>query len=84
MLNGRRVVGYGGCNKLNGFYELNEQQLRLRFTNLLTTLRACPGSGNGRGFLQVLNQADNYTLQGDALMLNMGRRAPLAVVCAVY
>lgn len=79
-----RVVGYGGCNNLNGSYELNEQQMRLRFTNVLTTLRACPGPENERGFLDVLNQADNYTLQGDTLMLNVGRRAPLAVFHAVY
>ncbi|RFP63514.1 META domain-containing protein [Hymenobacter lapidiphilus] len=79
-----RVVGYGGCNSLNGSYELNEQQMRLRFANLLTTLRACPGPENERGFLDVLNQADNYTLQGDTLMLNVGRRAPLAVFHAVY
>lgn len=79
-----RVVGYGGCNSLNGSYELNEAQMRLRFTNLLTTLRACPGPENERNFLDVLNQADNYTLQGDTLMLNVGRRAPLAVFHAVY
>ncbi|SET69637.1 META domain-containing protein [Hymenobacter actinosclerus] len=79
-----RVVGYGGCNSLNGSYELNEQQMRLRFSNLLTTLRACPGPENERGFLEVLNQADNFTLQGDTLMLNVGRRAPLAVFHAVY
>ncbi|SDY04087.1 META domain-containing protein [Hymenobacter psychrophilus] len=79
-----RVVGYGGCNSLNGSYELNEQQMRLRFTNLLTTLRACPGPENERQFLDVLNQADNYTVRGDTLMLNVGRRAPLAVFHAVY
>lgn len=79
-----RVVGYGGCNSLNGAYELNEPQQRLRFTNMLSTLRACPGPDTERGFLQVLNQADNYTVQGDTLRLNVGRRAPLAVFYAVY
>ena len=79
-----RVTGFGGCNALNGAYELREDQQRLRFVNLLTTLRACPGPDNERAFLDVLNQTDNYTLQGDTLRLNVGRRAPLAVFQAVY
>lgn len=79
-----RVAGFGGCNALNGSYELTEGQLRLRFVNLLTTMRACPGPNPERGFLDVLNQTDNYTLRGDTLMLNVGRRAPLAVFHAVY
>lgn len=79
-----RVTGFGGCNVLNGSYELNESQLRLRFANLLTTLKSCPGPDHERGFLDVLNQADNYTLRADTLLLNVGRRAPLAVFHAVY
>lgn len=79
-----RVVGFGGCNGINGSYELREDQMRLRFSNLLTTLKACPGVNTESEFLQALNQADNYTLQGDTLSLNVGRRAPLAVFHAVY
>jgi heat shock protein HslJ len=78
------VTGFGGCNALNGTYELTEGQLRLRFVNLLTTMRVCPGPNTERGFLDVLNQADNCTLRGDTLILNVGRRAPLAVFHAVY
>ncbi|WP_223652959.1 META domain-containing protein [Hymenobacter psoromatis] len=79
-----RVAGFGGCNVLNGSYELRADQLRLRFTNLLTTLKACPGPNQETALLAVLNQADNYTLQGDTLLLNVGRRASLAVFHAVY
>ncbi len=79
-----RVAGFGGCNVLNGSYELQAGQMRLRFTNLLTTLKACPGPSQEPAFLQVLNQTDNYTMRGDTLMLNVGRRAPLAVFHAVY
>ncbi|MDQ2793434.1 MAG: META domain-containing protein [Bacteroidota bacterium] len=79
-----RVTGFGGCNVLNGSYELNESQLRLRFVNMLTTMRACPGPDSERSFLEVLNQTNNYTLRGDTLLLNVGRRAPLAVFHAVY
>ncbi|WP_051718751.1 META domain-containing protein [Hymenobacter sp. IS2118] len=79
-----RVTGFGGCNTLNGGYELRADQLRLRFTNLLTTMKACPGPDTERGFLEVLNQADNFTMRGDTLMLNVGCRSPLAVFHAVY
>ena len=79
-----RVTGFGGCNVLNGSYELRANQQRLRFTNLLTTLNACPGPNQERDFLDVLNQTDNYTVQGDTLRLNVGRRAPLVVFHAVY
>ena len=67
-----RVTGFGGCNMLNGSYELNEGQLRLRFTNGLSTMRACPGRDKERGFLDVLNQADNYTLRADTLRAERG------------
>jgi heat shock protein HslJ len=79
-----RVAGFGGCNVLNGSYEWQASQLRLRFTNLLTTLKACPGPSQESAFLRVLNQTDSYTLRGDTLLLNVGRRAPLAVFQAVY
>ena len=79
-----RVTGFGGCNGLSGRYELNEHQLRLRFVNVLTTMRVCPGPDTERHLLNALNQADNYTLRGDTLRLNVGRRAPLAVFYAVY
>lgn len=78
-----QVRGFGGCNTLNGSYELQAGN-RLRFVNLLTTLKACPDMEGEGGFLEVLNLADNYTLTGDTLRLNVGRRAPLAVFHAVY
>ena len=78
----RRVTGFGGCNVVNGPYELYERQLRLR-TNLLTTLKACPGPNPEQGFLAVLNQADNSTMRGDTRRL-VGRRAPLAMFHAAY
>lgn len=48
---------------------------------MLSTLRACPGvEVDESEFLQVFELADNYALNGDTLMLNVGRRAPLAVL----
>jgi heat shock protein HslJ len=77
-----RVTGFGGCNFLNGAYTLQPGN-RLRFSNLLGTLRYCQGVEQEGPFLAVLTQTDHYTLTGDTLTLNVGRRAPLAVFHAV-
>ncbi len=82
--NENRVTGFAGCNTLNGEYTL-EPGNRIRFSNLAVTLRACPDIDvNESEFLEVFNLADNYTINGDTLSLNVGRRAPLAVFEAVY
>ena len=44
---------------------------------------ACDGVTIERTFLEVLEQADNYTIANGELSLNIGRRAPLAVFKAV-
>lgn len=79
-----RVTGFAGCNTLSGTYSIEEGQ-RIRFSQMAVTLRSCPDVDvNESAFLEVFELADNYTLQGDKLMLNVGRRAPLAVFEAVY
>lgn len=79
-----RVVGFSGCNTFNGTYTL-EKGNRIRFTQMLSTLKACPDVDiNESEFLKVFGLADNYTINGDILNLNVGRRAPLAVFEAVY
>ena len=73
-----------GCNILNGIYTL-EKGDRIRFSKLATTLRACPDMDlNEADFFKVFELSDNYTIVGDTLSLNVGRRAPLAVFQAVY
>lgn len=79
-----RVVGFAGCNALSGAYKLEEGN-RIRFSGMLTTLKACPDVDvNEAEFLKVFELADNYTIKDDELSLNVGRRAPLAVFEAVY
>ena len=81
---GNRVVGFAGCNTINGEYTLEEGN-RIRFNGMLTTLKACPDVDvNESEFLEVFELADNYTIVDDVLSLNVGRRAPLAVFEAVY
>lgn len=82
--NENSVVGYAGCNTINGTYTLEEGH-RIRFSNMATTMRACPDVDvNEAAFLKVFELTDNYTIKGDRLMLYVGRRAPLAIFEAVY
>lgn len=79
-----RVVGFAGCNAISGEYTL-EKGKRIRFKNMATTMKACPDLDfNEAEFLKVFELADNYTIDGDELSLNVGKRAPLAVFEAVY
>ncbi|TYC14211.1 META domain-containing protein [Bizionia gelidisalsuginis] len=78
-----RVEGFAGCNSITGSYTL-EQGNRITFTNVATTMMACPDvKVNEAEFLKIFEIADNYTINGDELSLNVGRRAPLAVFEAV-
>ena len=79
-----RITGFSGCNTINGSYSV-ENGNRIRFSQIAMTMRACPDVDlNEAEFLKVFELADNYTVTGDTLMLNVGRRAPLAVFEAVY
>lgn len=79
-----RITGFAGCNNFGGNYALEEGN-RIRFDQLLSTLKACPDVDvNESEFLKVFELADNYTINNGELSLNVGRRAPLAVFEAVY
>ncbi|MEO5966616.1 MAG: META domain-containing protein [Ferruginibacter sp.] len=80
----KTMFATSGCNTLNSEYKL-EKGDRIRFTKLATTLKLCPDMVLNEGdFFKVFELADNYTIVGDTLSLNVGRRAPLAVFQAVY
>ena len=79
-----RVTGFAGCNTILGSYSLEEGN-RIRFSNMGSTMMACPDVNfNEADFLKIFQIADNYSIDGDTLSLNVGRRAPLAVFEAVY
>ena len=79
-----KVVGFAGCNTISGSYKMEDGN-RIRFSQIATTLMACPNVDFNEGeFLKVFELADNYTINGDILSLNVGKRAPLAVFEAVY
>lgn len=79
-----RVTGFAGCNTILGTYTL-EKGNRIQFSQMGATMMACPDVDvNESEFLKIFELADNYTINGDELSLNVGRRAPLAVFEAVY
>jgi len=81
---GNRIKGFAGCNNFSGRFTL-EKGNRIRFSQMASTMKACPDvEVNEPEFLKVFELADNYTLNGDTLTLNVGRRAPLAVFEAIY
>ena len=79
------ISGFSGCNQFNGQFELSEGN-RIHFNdNLALTMKICPDVAmNESEFMEVFKLTDNYTINGDVLNLNIGRRAPLAVFEAVY
>lgn len=74
-----KVQGHTGCNPVNGTYTLIEG-LRIKFDNMASGLALCSEIDYETRFLEVLNTADNYTLQNGVLSLNKGRMAPMATL----
>ncbi|MBC6490547.1 copper resistance protein NlpE N-terminal domain-containing protein [Flavihumibacter stibioxidans] len=80
---GNRVNAHGGCNSLMGTYELMPEN-RISFGQMAGTLMACPDMTVEDQLKKVLEMADNYNLDGDKLVLNRAKMAPLARFEAVY
>ena len=78
-----QVTGFASCNVFNSTYTL-EKGNRIRFSPMAATLKACPDVDvNEQEFFEVFALTGNYTIRGDTLSLNVGRRAPLAVFKAI-
>lgn len=79
------ISGFAGCNHFSGQYELAEGNRISINDNMAISLKACPDVDvDESAFLKVFELTDNYTINGDTLSLNVGKRAPLAVFEAVY
>jgi len=75
----RRVYGNGGCNGFFGTVTTEEND-RIRFSDIASTLMACENSDTEWAFFEVLEMTDSYHLQGNTLQLFRARMAPLAVL----
>ena len=80
---GNRVNGNLGCNSFFGSYELRGEN-QIKFSQIGSTMMMCLNLDTENKMKQVLERADNYTVQGDTLVLNRARMAPLARFVAVY
>lgn len=85
LRNDSTVTGFAGCNQLNGSYSIVDGN-RIKFeSDMAVTLKNCLDTDiNEQDYLEVFRIANNYTINEDTLMLNIGKRAPLAVFEAVY
>ena len=77
-----RVTGSGGCNLINGTYELKGRS-RIAFSQMLSTKMACPGMDTETRFLQALAETDRYVIIGETLTLYDDGKV-VAVLQAVY
>jgi len=83
-IEGNRVIGSGGCNNFTGAYQL-ESGNRIKFSQMVSTSKMCITNMEVEQKLnQVLGMADSYSVNGDTLILNRARMAPLARFEAVY
>lgn len=78
-----RVSGNGGCNGFGGSYEILPGN-RIRFSQILSTMMACPNLSDEQELFKVLEKADNYSYTDDKMTLNKAKMAPLAKFVAVY
>ncbi len=69
--------GHAGCNQFSGTFTL-EAGNRILFSKIMATKKACPDLALVSRFLKVLEMTDNYNLNGDELILNKAKMAPLA------
>ena len=69
-----RVSGSTGCNKLNGRYALDKEQLR--FSEMATTRVGCVDGGElEKNFLDALSQTTGFRMLSNRLILYAGRNA---------
>lgn len=78
------VSGFGGCNGFSGPYELDDEGQRLSFSRIRSTLMACEALQTEEMFHKALEKTDNYTVNGDTLLLNSSDEDLLAKFVANY
>jgi heat shock protein HslJ len=76
-------MGFAGCNRIFGKYELTEGN-HVSFSGVASTLMACPEMEMEEKVKKALEMVDNYSINGNQLMLAKARMAPLARFEAVY
>lgn len=79
-----RVIGSGGCNRLDGAYD-HRQPDKLRFTQIAATEMACMDSmAYESEFFRTLEQSARYDLRDGSLILRAADNTHLARFVPVY
>ena len=63
----KRFRGNGGCNQINGNYNLNKREIH--FTDVVATKMSCDDIQFENAFLNELGRVDRYEMNGDELRL---------------
>lgn len=73
----KRFTGNGGCNQINGNYNLDKNEIR--FTEVISTKMSCNDIEFENTFLNILNSVDRYEVSGNDLLLKRKREVVLVL-----
>lgn len=77
-----RFHGFAGCNNFNGNYAM-PKSYEISFSNLISTLIACPNMDLESKLMKTLEEVDSYTIKGNILQLKKEKLTTLAKFEAV-
>jgi len=77
------LEAFAGCNGVGGHFDL-KPGAQISFSNIMGTMIACDDLESENKLLEALRQTDNYIHHGKILLLNKGKKAPLARFEADY
>lgn len=61
-------AGVGACNRIFGAYKSNDARA-LKFENIASTRRMCPDANLETQFVEILDRATHYEVDGNILMI---------------
>jgi heat shock protein HslJ len=80
---GNRVSGFSGCNTFGGSYT-TPAPTKLAFSQMMSTMKACATHMDlEAAYMKMLQEVDNYSVNGNTLSLNKAKMAPLARFVAI-
>jgi heat shock protein HslJ len=75
--------GNGGCNAIQGSYTLSEGN-KIKFSKMASTKMFCDYMETEQALLQVLENAENYSVENDTVSLNNPTMVSLAKFQMIY
>lgn len=78
-----QVFGHGGCNSFQGSHELSEGN-KIKFSKMGATKMFCDHMETEQALLNVLEMADNYSVEKDTVSLNNSTMVSIAKFQMVY